>query len=643
MASILPNGRVQFIDQNGKPLVGGSVTFYEPGTTTKKDTYQDSAMTEPNTNPVVLDSRGQATIWGSGTYRQIVQDVFGVTIWDQVVSSSASSDDLAGTDGAGMIGLPDGTTLAQAVKSGLNKNVTSIAMLRTLSSLIFTMAFATGYYGSHDGGGGPYQLDPNDTSSLDNGGTVIVANDGGRWKLQLIDTVSIMQFGARRGEVADGIDVGDNTARIQACLNCGLAIWEVPEGRFVHSDLVIPQVTNHVLFGSGPASTFVQTGGGLHYPSMEENCFNSHGTIRNLNFDGTAGTANTLDTTYCQTLDILDVSFNNTPATLSSLKLDGNPTSSTYAHDVRVMNIRIYSTTAGNAGIALGAWHSDSSIDNFQMDGQFQVNYCLFAEINAQTTYVSNSHPYNAKINVVRLDGNNTHFRWTNVTFDNALQHTFYQLNSVNGQFSNCYFQSTNVGWCAVILDHSFNNNFTNIKFESPFGVANTCFQELNGSDGNKLVVWQIDDPAHWTALVNLTGSNSIAKGCEFYGKFDAVYTLPGVARAAQAPNTALDYGANGGVGGLTNEGWCTPLDGFIRRLVVFFDNPPASGQTFTFNLRKNGVAVAGAIVPAGQFGVTIEPSPPTAVLAGDQISVQSVFSPGANSASPRYSVVLIG
>ncbi len=450
-----------------------------------------------------------------------------------------------------MVGLPDGTTLAQAVKSGLNKNVTSIAMLRTLSSLIFTMAFATGYYASHDGGGGAYQLDPNDTSSLDNGGTVIVANDGGRWKLQLIDTVSIMQFGARRGEVADGVDVGDNTTRIQSCLNCGLAMWEVPEGRFVHSDLVIPQVTNHVLFGSGPASTFVQTGGGLHYPSMETNCFNSHGT--------------------------------------------------------------------------------------------FQVNYCLFAEINAQTTYVSNSHPYNAKINVVRLDGNNTHFRWTNVTFDNALQHTFYQLNSVNGQFSNCYFQSTNVGWCAVILDHSFNNNFTNIKFESPFGVANTCFQELNGSDGNKLVVWQIDDPAHWTALVNLTGGNSVAKGCEFYGKFDTVYPLAGVAKAAQAPNTALDYGANGGVGGLTNEGWCTPLDGVIRRLVVFFDNAPASGQTFTFNLRKNGVAIAGAIVPAGQFGATIEPSPPTAVLAGDQISVQSVFSPGANSASPRYSVVLIG
>ncbi|MGX5885238.1 hypothetical protein MJ546_33925, partial [Burkholderia gladioli] len=637
MASILPNGKTQFIDQNGRPLVGGKVFFYEPNTETFKDTFTDSSMTTPNSNPVILDGKGQATIWGSGTYRQVVYDRLNVVVWDQIVSSSTSADDLAGTGGAGMIGLPDGTTLAQAFKSGLNKNVTSIAMLRTLSAALFTMAFATGYYTSHDGGGGAYQLDPNDTTSLDNGGTVIVANDGGRWKLQVIDTVTFRQFGAK------GDGTTDDTNSIQACLNCGLSKWAVTEGRFAHNGFTIPQKVGFTLFGTGPSSTLLQKGGSVRFPAMATNCFNSHATIRDIDFDGTNGTADTLDTTYCQTLDIINTTFNNTPVGLSSLKLDGNPVSGTYAHDVRVMNIRIYSTTAGNAGIALGSWHSDSSIDRFQMDGQFQVNYCLYANINAQTTYVSNSHPYNAKKNVVRLNGNNTHFRWTDVTFDNALEHTFYQLNSVNGQFSSCYFQSTNPGWCAVVLDHSFNNNFTNIKFEAPFGVAAACFQEINGSDGNKLVVWQVDDPAHWTALVNLTGGNSIAKGCQFYGKFDTVYPLAGVARSAQAPNTAVDYGANGGVGGLTNEGWCAPLDGLIRRLVVFFDTAPASGQTFTFNLRKNGVAVAGAIVPAGQFGATIEPSPPTAVLAGDQISVQSVFSPGANSASPRYSVVMIG
>lgn len=103
MASILPNGKTQFIDQNGKPLAYGTVTFYAPGTTTKKDTWQDSAMTQPNTNPVGLDSRGQATIWGSGAYRQVVADAFGAIVWDQVVSDL--SGQLSASGGASMVGF----------------------------------------------------------------------------------------------------------------------------------------------------------------------------------------------------------------------------------------------------------------------------------------------------------------------------------------------------------------------------------------------------------------------------------------------------------------------------------------------------------------------------------------------------------
>ncbi len=51
-ASILPNAKNGFIDINGKPLVAGTVTFYEPGTLVPKDTWQDSAEAIPNTNPV---------------------------------------------------------------------------------------------------------------------------------------------------------------------------------------------------------------------------------------------------------------------------------------------------------------------------------------------------------------------------------------------------------------------------------------------------------------------------------------------------------------------------------------------------------------------------------------------------------------
>lgn len=90
MTTILPKGRTQFADANGAPLAGGSVAFYVPGTTTPKDTWQDSGQATLNTNPVALDSAGSATIYGSGAYRQVVKDAAGNTIYDQVTDSPAT-------------------------------------------------------------------------------------------------------------------------------------------------------------------------------------------------------------------------------------------------------------------------------------------------------------------------------------------------------------------------------------------------------------------------------------------------------------------------------------------------------------------------------------------------------------------------
>jgi hypothetical protein len=90
--ALLPNGKQQFIDINGKPLVNGTVGMYFPATLVKKSTWQDQDETVLNTNPIVLDSRGQATIWGGGSYRQILKDATGNLIWDKIVSVSTFPD-----------------------------------------------------------------------------------------------------------------------------------------------------------------------------------------------------------------------------------------------------------------------------------------------------------------------------------------------------------------------------------------------------------------------------------------------------------------------------------------------------------------------------------------------------------------------
>jgi hypothetical protein len=52
----------KFFDNDGAPLVGGLLYTYVVGTSTKIATYKDQAGTL-NTNPVVLDYRGEANVW----------------------------------------------------------------------------------------------------------------------------------------------------------------------------------------------------------------------------------------------------------------------------------------------------------------------------------------------------------------------------------------------------------------------------------------------------------------------------------------------------------------------------------------------------------------------------------------------------
>ena len=82
MAGLSPF-KPQFFDNNGDPLVGGKLYAYAAGTTTPQDTYTDVGATAANTNPVILNSRGEADIWlSTGVfYDFVLKDASGVTIW----------------------------------------------------------------------------------------------------------------------------------------------------------------------------------------------------------------------------------------------------------------------------------------------------------------------------------------------------------------------------------------------------------------------------------------------------------------------------------------------------------------------------------------------------------------------------------
>lgn len=167
-------------------------------------------------------------------------------------SVSILEQSLAAVDG--------GTKIGMKLRSGENGNaqsaikeindylardvvsmVNTIADLRALKKSVALFVITAGYYTNGDGGGGEYVCDVTDSTSVDDGGSVIVADDGGRWKLIVHSEVSIRQFGAT------GVDQDFQDAAINAFITYLIKSQKwgfVPRGSYRHSGRVVMDMVN---------------------------------------------------------------------------------------------------------------------------------------------------------------------------------------------------------------------------------------------------------------------------------------------------------------------------------------------------------------------------------------------------------------
>ena len=91
ITALMPEPKIQFFDNNGRPLSNGRLYTYEPGSpNVPKATYANSSKADVNPVPVVLNSAGRADsgIWLDGYYFMELwsgdKDVYGSTmIWSQ--------------------------------------------------------------------------------------------------------------------------------------------------------------------------------------------------------------------------------------------------------------------------------------------------------------------------------------------------------------------------------------------------------------------------------------------------------------------------------------------------------------------------------------------------------------------------------
>ena len=207
---LLPYIVPQYFDDNGAPLAGGKIYFYETGASTvPKTIYADRDLTVPLTNPYVLDAGGRMiSATGSvgiylapGEYREVACDANDVPIW--------TKDHVAGAS------VP-------------TSYVTNIAALKALDisnmssgALVYVEGYAT--YG--DGADGYFYYNSS-SSATNNNGTVVQPTYGsGRWLRMFNGAVNVKWFGAK------GDDTQNDTAYFTAAQACGAPTF-VPNGRY---------------------------------------------------------------------------------------------------------------------------------------------------------------------------------------------------------------------------------------------------------------------------------------------------------------------------------------------------------------------------------------------------------------------------
>ena len=143
----------QFQNKNGSILVSGKVYIYYQGRTALATTYHDEDGTVVNSNPVLLDNNGRATVFANTIYSYtiVVCDYYGKELFSQDITlhdaiSTAKDVIVMGSDGSIKV---DTTTLPNGVKYDLSVYTDIIATKKSVDDVKTDLNNLTGKVDNH--------------------------------------------------------------------------------------------------------------------------------------------------------------------------------------------------------------------------------------------------------------------------------------------------------------------------------------------------------------------------------------------------------------------------------------------------------------------------------------------------------------
>jgi hypothetical protein len=129
------------LDDNGNPVPGGKLIFTRTGTSTPQDTYSDSTLLTPNSNPVVLNSAGRITtkIYGNPAtgfdYRVAFTTSADVAVWSPVDDVTVDVPDVALSSNVALENAANDFTNNQTISAQNSLLVTATAVAFLIQSI----------------------------------------------------------------------------------------------------------------------------------------------------------------------------------------------------------------------------------------------------------------------------------------------------------------------------------------------------------------------------------------------------------------------------------------------------------------------------------------------------------------------------